>query len=207
MREQLIQIRNTLSAKAQTVSAALSATATGLSRRVGRLSAAAMQQFRPALNWTGKHSKRAAVGTLVRVENVLLSPNGRERVHAVSVFALIFAFGLYSVDMLIAGGPELIPSARASTVDSGRVDLIAGRSSQQGDVAVQLARVEPTGTAIEPEREAAQIRTVRFATAAPVTSEATTAGELLDAAAEPLKAAPASSDDVTAEPIKAGAEA
>lgn len=48
------------------------------------------------------------------VETVLLSPAGRERIHATATFALIFLFAVSSVDFLIAGGAEFGAPARAA---------------------------------------------------------------------------------------------
>ena len=48
------------------------------------------------------------------IETVLLSPSGRERVHATTTFALIFLFAVSSVDFLIAGGAEFGAPARAA---------------------------------------------------------------------------------------------
>ena len=71
-------------------------------------------------------TQRAAVVTRLAVrsgllrglepfETVLLSPSGRERVHATATFALIFLFAVSSVDFLIAGGAEFGAPARAAT--------------------------------------------------------------------------------------------
>jgi hypothetical protein len=48
------------------------------------------------------------------IETVLLSPSGRERIHASATFALIFLFAVSSVDFLIAGGAEFGAPARAA---------------------------------------------------------------------------------------------
>jgi hypothetical protein len=53
------------------------------------------------------------LGALQPVETVLLSPSGRERIHAAATFALIFLFAVSSVDFLIAGGAEFGAPARA----------------------------------------------------------------------------------------------
>ncbi len=47
-------------------------------------------------------------------ETVLLSPSGRERIHAAATFALIFLFAVSSVDFLVAGGGEFGTPARAA---------------------------------------------------------------------------------------------
>ena len=49
------------------------------------------------------------------IETVLLSPSGRERIHAATTFAFIFLFAISSVDFLIAGGAEFGAPARAAT--------------------------------------------------------------------------------------------
>ena len=155
------------------------------------------QRVAPALRWTGRQSKRAAIGTLLTVENVLLSPKGRDRVHAVTVFALIFGFAVLSVDMIVTGGPELIQSAQASSMGAPRFDLIASASTSDG--AVQLAEADVPAPTIEPERNS-HLRQVALTTAAPPRDAAPVA-ELLDAA-EPLKAAPVAREGVDT-PIKA----
>ncbi len=155
-----------------------------------------------ANTWSVRHAKRGVVASLQGVENTLLNPRGRERVHAVSVFALIFAFGLYSVDMLIAGGPELIPSAQAATAHAPRVDLIAPATLRDGE-RIALAQADLPVLASEPER-AVGLRQMQLAVAdAP--RDAAPVADLLDAAAEPIKASPAApSDDAD---VKAGVEA
>lgn len=155
-------------------------------------------------NWSVRHAKRGVVASLQSVENTMLSPRGRERVHATSVFVLIFAFGLYSVDMLIAGGPELIPSAQASTANAPRVDLIAA-TTMGGAEDVALAEVDVVAPAIEPERSA-NIRPVRLA-AADVVRDAGPVADLVDAAAEPVKASPTAPSEGAEADVKAGVEA
>jgi len=123
--------------------------------------------------------------SLALIERTLLSPKGRERLHASSVFALIFAFGVMSVDMLITGGPELISSARAATAESPRVDLIAS-SSLPRDGAVQLASAEVSGPAVIPEERVAQREPQAVRLLRPTATEVP---ELVDAAA-PTKAEP-----------------
>jgi len=157
-----------------------------------------------ANRWSVRHAKRGVVASLQSVENTMLSPRGRERVHAVSVFALIFAFGLYSVDMLIAGGPELIPSAQASTAHAPRVDLIAA-TTMGGVEEIALAEADTAVPATEPEL-AASVRPVRLA-AVDVVRDAAPVADLIDAAAEPVKAAPASPSDGADAHVKAGVEA
>lgn len=163
---------------------------------------AAMSHITPALRWTGRQSKRAAIGTLVSVENVLLSPRGRDRVHAVSVFALIFGFAVLSVDMIITGGPELVPSAQAASAGGARINLIAA-TTQGGAEPIEFAQAEPPTTAREPEANS-DVRAVRLASVEPP-SVAGAMPDLLDAA-EPIKAEPAPPADHQ-QPIKAGAEA
>jgi hypothetical protein len=48
------------------------------------------------------------------IEAALLSPAGRDRIHAAATFALIFLFAVSSVDFLIAGGAEFGAPARAA---------------------------------------------------------------------------------------------
>jgi hypothetical protein len=62
----------------------------------------------------GRGLKRAALVTLEGLETVLLSPSGRERIHATATFSLIFLFAVTSVDFLISGGPEFGAPARAA---------------------------------------------------------------------------------------------
>jgi hypothetical protein len=59
--------------------------------------------------------RRVLVRVLLAMETTLLDPAGRERVHATSVFALIFAFAVTSVDFLVTGGPEWSADAYAAT--------------------------------------------------------------------------------------------
>lgn len=63
---------------------------------------------------TGRTLKRGTNAVLGGLEAVLLSPSGRERVHAVSTFALIFMFAVTSVDFLIGGGPDFGTPAQAA---------------------------------------------------------------------------------------------
>lgn len=76
--------------------------------------AVADQSVRRAITVTCRTLRRWTLAFLERVEAVLLSPAGRERVHAISTFALIFAFAITSVDFLIAGGGEFGSPARAA---------------------------------------------------------------------------------------------
>jgi hypothetical protein len=84
------------------------------------------QAVRRAWLNTWDKTQRAAVVTrravrsglrrgLEPIETVLLSPSGRERIHAATTFALIFLFAVSSVDFLIAGGAEFGAPARAAT--------------------------------------------------------------------------------------------
>lgn len=57
------------------------------------------------------HSAVRAVRSGIRaglapIERTLLSAAGRERIHAVTVFTLIFAFAVTSIDFLVTGGPD-----------------------------------------------------------------------------------------------------
>ncbi len=54
-----------------------------------------------------------ALWVLERLETVLLTPSGRERIHATATFALIFMLAVTSVDFLI-GGAEFGAPARAA---------------------------------------------------------------------------------------------
>ena len=63
---------------------------------------------------TSRFLKRATLAALERIEAVLLSPTGRERVHASATFALILLFAVTSIDVLITGGPEFGAPARAA---------------------------------------------------------------------------------------------
>jgi hypothetical protein len=65
-----------------------------------------------ALAVTGSALRRAALAVLEAIETVLLSPAGRERIHAIATFSLIFLFAVASVDFLISGGPEFGAPAR-----------------------------------------------------------------------------------------------
>ncbi|MBX9747018.1 MAG: hypothetical protein K2X34_08960 [Hyphomonadaceae bacterium] len=146
----------------------------------------------------GHGLKVALDRTLVLVEGALLSPKGRERLHATSVFALILAFGVASVDMLVTGGPELISSARAATAESPRVDLIAA-TSQPRDGEVQLAAAS-SGAAVIPEERVAQIEPQA---PRPAFRPAVNVPDLADAV-EPSKAEP-ETRDVPSPRIKADA--
>lgn len=204
MREQLTQVGRRITERTQAVIArarpGIEQARTWVALHGGRVWRAGVSANR----WSVRHAKRGVVASLETVENTLLNPRGRERVHAVSVFALIFAFGLYSVDMLIAGGPELIPSAQASTSHAPRVDLIAA-TTMGGVEDIALAQVETAAPAIEPER-AASIRPVRLA-AADAPRDAAPVADLIDAAAEPVKAPPAAPSEGAEADAKAGAEA
>lgn len=202
MREQLTAISKSVSTQ---VRGAMSRVAPMIERTRSASSAAlsaVSQRVAQALRWTSRQSKRAAIGTLLTVENVLLSPNGRDRVHAVTVFSLIFGFAVMSVDMIVTGGPELIPSAQASSMGAPRVDLIASASTSDGE-AVQLAEADVPAPAVEPEQNS-HLRQVALRAAAPPRDAAPVA-DLLDAA-EPLKAAPATREGAEA-PVKADAAA
>lgn len=204
MREQLTAISQSVSTQACAAVARLAPVIARVSPVIERARTSGSagwtgvrQRVAPALRWTGRQSKRAAIGTLLTVENVLLSPKGRDRVHAVTVFALIFGFAVLSVDMIVTGGPELIQSAQASSMGAPRVDLIASASTSDG--AVQLAEADVPAPTIEPERNS-HLRQVALTAAAPPRDAAPVA-ELLDAA-EPLKAAPVAREGVDT-PIKA----
>lgn len=205
MREQLTAIGQSVSTQARAAVARLAPVMGRVSPVIERARTAGSagwtgvkQRVAPALRWTGRQSKRAAIGTLLTVENVLLSPNGRDRVHAVTVFALIFGFAVMSVDMIITGGPELIPSAQASSMGAPRVDLIASASTSDG-AALQLAEADVSAPAVEPERNTHLLQ-VSLTSAAPPRAAAPVA-DLLDAA-EPLKAAPVARESVDT-PVKA----
>lgn len=200
MREQLTAISKSVSTQTH---AAIARVMPVIGRARAAVSAgwtAVKQRVAPTLRWISRQSKRAAIGTLLTVENVLLSPQGRDRVHAVTVFALIFGFAVMSVDMILTGGPELIPSAQASSMGAPRVDLIASGSTADGETA-QVAEADVPAPAVEPEQNS-HLRQVALRAAAPPRDAAPVA-ELLDAA-EPLKAAPATREGAEA-PVKADA--
>lgn len=91
-------------------------------------------------------SKRALIATLTVLEKVLLSPSGRERVHATAVFTLIFAFGVTSVDYLLSGGPEFSPSSARAAPYVSQASLISSRSPRP---AAELAFAAPVETTID----------------------------------------------------------
>ena len=76
----------------------------------GRASQAAQR----ALAVTSRALRRWTLFACERLEAVLLSAAGRERVHAIATFSLIFLFAVTSVDFLIAGGAEFGSPARAA---------------------------------------------------------------------------------------------
>lgn len=119
-------------------------------------------------------SKRALVATLSVIEKTLLSPVGRERVHATAVFTLIFAFGVTSVDFLLTGGPELSPGARAAPYVA-QANLISARSPQPMG---ELAFAAPIETAV-------QDGVIEDATVTPLSARAP---EVIAAQATPAKA-------------------
>jgi hypothetical protein len=63
---------------------------------------------------TGRVLRAGFLATLEALETVLLSPVGRERVHATATFSLIFLFAVTSIDFLITGGAEFAAPARAA---------------------------------------------------------------------------------------------
>jgi hypothetical protein len=199
MREHLTMMRQTISTQARAAFSRVSPALERVRTASAGATATAMRHVTPALRWTGHQSKRAALGALMSVENVLLSAKGRERVHAASVFALIFGFAILSVDTILTGGPEFIPSAQASSMGTPRVDLIAATTN--GGEVVQLAVADVLAPAVEPERSA-NLRPVRLAAAeAPAP---TAAPDLLDAT--PAKDDPTPADNTEAR-VKAGADA
>lgn len=72
------------------------------------------QRARRAADVARRSLRSGLRGALEPVETVLLSPSGRERIHATATFAFIFLFAVSSVDFLIAGGAEFGTPARAA---------------------------------------------------------------------------------------------
>lgn len=109
---------------------------------------------RAARAWrqTRAFSKRALIATLMGMEKSLLTHQGRERTQAITVFTLIFAFAVTSVDFLITGGPEFSPGARAATYTS-HVDLISPRSARAAPTAqaMDVALNQPATEEVAPE--------------------------------------------------------
>lgn len=183
MRERLVLLTQQLSTR-------LAPVAARLEPRLARVNAAA----RRAGAWLARALRSAIVGakfaldrTLVLVERALLSPRWRERLHASSVFALIFAFGVASVDMLIAGGPELIASARAATAHAPRVDLIAATTGGGAEI-VQMAALEfRDADTVVPEERAAAIRPTALR---PEAQPLAALPDLADTPTAPIKAEP-----------------
>jgi hypothetical protein len=154
-----------------------------------------------AARWTRAFARRALLATLSTIEGALLSAKGRERVHAVSVFALIFAFAVSSVDLLIAGGPELVSSARAATMNAPRMDLIAATSSGRSAEQIELAMLDETAAAAPEE-------VVALAPAVVPRGEIIPVSDLADATPQPAKASNERDPDaVNAVQDKAKAEA
>jgi hypothetical protein len=98
-------------------------------------------------------------GGLEPFENVLLSPSGRERVHATATFALIFLFAVSSVDFLIAGGAEFGAPARAAPrqilVQSApqtrdRAEVPAARDEEATPTEIAAPLAEATQTSVTP---------------------------------------------------------
>lgn len=176
----------------------LAAFTQGLSARVGPLAARTRSVVGPVwttlARWSGiawrtsvrvarataAFTARMLAATLLAIETTLLSPRGRERVHAMSVFALIFAFAVTSVDMLVTGGPDVISSAQAASAPSSRVDLIASTSLRGSDnAAVELASLDTAELASAPLAEAAPLPL----TPVSLPSNAEPVADLLDAPA------------------------
>lgn len=184
-------MRGRLTALAQSVSVRVAPVAARFSPQLARVNASAQR----ASGWLARAAGSAFAGaraaldrTLSLVERALLSPKWRERLHASSVFALIFAFGIASVDMLVTGGPELIGSARAATAQAPRVDLIAATTGGGAEM-IQTAVLElPEADAVIPEERVAAFMPTALRPAPQPLSDVP---DLVDAeAAEPIKAEP-----------------
>lgn len=78
------------------------------------------------------------------LEAVLLSPSGRERIHATATFALIFLFAVSAVDFLIAGGAEFGTPARAAPrqVMVEAAPQISGRGDRPAAAVDEAAPIE-----------------------------------------------------------------
>jgi hypothetical protein len=142
---------------------------------------------------TWRLTKHATNAILNVVEKTLLSASGRERVHATAVFALIFAFGVTSVDYLLTGGPELSQGARAAPY-AAQASLISARSPRP---AADLAFAAPMDTTIEDG-------VIEEATITPLSARAPALQPMLGLAdAENPKAEPAPSETGGADRTKA----
>lgn len=84
--------------------------ARGFALRACRVTGKASLRF---LQVSGRVLRRGLNAVLGVLEAVLLSASGRERIHAITTFALIFLFAVTSVDFLISGGPEFGAPARS----------------------------------------------------------------------------------------------
>ncbi len=142
--------------------------------------------------------RQTLLHTLLAAESTLLSAKGRERVHAVSVFALILALAVSSVDMLVTGGPELIPSARAATTGAPRIDLIAAASPRDDDT--EASEFADFASDPAPE-ELAAIEPVLLAPSAAPQGEVTLVVDQLANAPAPLKANPVQASQVISDDV------
>ena len=114
--------------------------------------------------------RRGTFQLLGPVETALLNPVGRDRIHAIATFALIFLFAVTSVDFLISGGPEFGAPTRAAPQQR-----LVRVSPSAVDVAAPAVADEPAPTALSSALEEAREANVvalsqAFAAAAPETS-------------------------------------
>jgi len=186
-------MRGRLTAFAQSVSGRVAPVSARVSSQLAFVSGAA----RRAGGWLTRGAGSAFAGakvaldrTLSLVERALLSPKWRERLHASSVFALIFAFGVASVDMLVTGGPELIGSARAATADAPRVDLIAATTGGGAQLIEMAALEAPSATLSAPQELVAATPTQPTAFVRVVSQPVADLPELVDTLPETIKAQP-----------------
>lgn len=112
-----------------------------------------------ALAVTGRVLRRATIAVLETLERVLLSPVGRERVHASATFALIFLFALTSVDYLLSGGPEFNAPARASQPERvlrAVYEAAPAELAAAPEAAPAAVQQEETATALSPRMSEAR---------------------------------------------------
>ena len=102
--------------------------------------------------WSARRAVRSGLrSTLLPVETVLLSPSGRDRIHAAATFALIFLFAVSSVDFLIAGGGEFGTPARTAPqiVAEAQTRVRAEAPAVRSDVAIPTEIAAPLADATE----------------------------------------------------------
>jgi len=185
MRERLAAFTQELSARMGPLAArARSASARAWAAVVRWGGVAGRETWRAAKAFAA-FSMRVAAAILLAIETTLLSARGRERVHAMSVFALIFAFAVTSVDMLVTGGPDIIASASAASAPTPRVDLIAATSERSdADAAIALASLDTSDGPVDVNLVEAAAPLAITPAALPA-RQASPVPELLDA--EPVK--------------------